>query len=57
MDLHLREWPVELNRKLKSKAALEGRTLRDVVVEAAEEWLRQSSNGRERKSTTKRKRR
>ncbi len=38
--LTIREWPVDLHRALRSKAALKGKTLREAMIEAAEEWLR-----------------
>ncbi len=38
--LTIREWPVDLHRALRSKAALEGKTLREAIIEAARLWLR-----------------
>jgi plasmid stability protein len=49
VNLLVKGFPDDLNRKLKAKAALEGRTLREVVVEAAQKWLKQNSSGRARR--------
>ncbi len=38
--LTIREWPVDLHRALRSKAALEGKTLREAMIEAARDWLK-----------------
>ncbi len=38
--LTIREWPVDLHRALRSKAAFEGKTLRQAMIEAARLWLR-----------------
>jgi len=38
--LTIREWPLELHRALRSKAALEGKTLREAMIEAAQDWLK-----------------
>ncbi len=38
--LTIREWPLDLHRALRSKAALEGKTLREAIIEAAQGWLK-----------------
>ncbi len=38
--LTIREWPIDLHRALRSKAALEGKTLREVLEEAGRDWLK-----------------
>ena len=49
MDLHVRQWPPDLKRQLKARAAVEGRTLREVLIEAAEKWLQNATKRRARK--------
>ncbi len=43
--LTIREWPLDLHRALRSKAALEGKTLRQAMIEAAQLWLRAKRKG------------
>jgi hypothetical protein len=41
------EIPEELYRQVKGKAALEGRTIREVTIELYEAWLRQGEPAKE----------
>lgn len=43
--LTIREWPLDLHRALRSKAALEGKTLREALIEAARLWLKARGKG------------
>ncbi len=43
--LTIREWPVDLHRQMRSKAAAQGITLREAMVEAARVWLRKKGRG------------
>ena len=38
--LLVERYPLALRREVKSVAARQGKTLREVMIEAAEEWLR-----------------
>ncbi len=38
--LTIREWPVDLHRQMRSRAAAQGITLREAMIEAARLWLR-----------------
>ena len=51
MELFVRNWDEALQRRLKARAALEGKPLREVLHEAAEEWLRNKSGPKKRKGT------
>ncbi len=37
--LTIRQWPVDLHRQMRSKAAAQGITLREAMIEAARLWL------------------
>lgn len=39
MVINLRDFPDELHREAKSKAALEGITLKELIIKAVEEYL------------------
>ena len=43
--LTIREWPVDLHRQMRSKAASQGITLREAMIEAARLWLRTKGKG------------
>ena len=45
MNLLVKSWPEPLQRQLKSEAIRQGRTVREVMVEAAEQWLRRNADG------------
>ena len=38
--MNIRNWPGELQRALKVAAAKTGRTVRDIIIEACEHWLK-----------------
>ena len=38
-----RKWPVRMNKKLHMVAVAQGRSMRSIVVEAVEQWLKRSS--------------
>jgi len=38
--LTIREWPLDLHRQMRSKAAAQGITLREAMIEAAQDWLK-----------------
>jgi hypothetical protein len=40
MALNLERWPRKLNKRLRRTAVDDGRSLRSIVVEACEEWLK-----------------
>ena len=39
-DMNLRDFPDDLHRKTKAKAAMEGITLKQLVIKALEEYLK-----------------
>ena len=43
--LTIRQWPVDLHRQMRSKAAFQGITLREAMIEAARLWLRTKGKG------------
>ncbi|MEE8240451.1 MAG: hypothetical protein V3R16_04230 [Nitrospirales bacterium] len=43
--LTIREWPLDLHRQMRSKAAAQGITLREAMIEACRLWLRTKGKG------------
>ncbi len=43
--LTIREWPVDLHRQMRSKAAAQGITLREAMIQAVRLWLRTKGKG------------
>ncbi len=44
--LMVERFPLELRRKVRARAARTGRTLREVIIEAAEEWLKRNGGAK-----------
>jgi len=44
-SVHIREFPMDLQRKLKSSAALDGKTVRQVFIDAVTEYLKRKKRG------------
>ena len=44
-DVNLREFPDELHREAKAKAALEGITLKELIIKAVEAYLKADKKG------------
>ena len=50
--LSVRGWPVKLNTRLKKLAARRGVSIKAILIESAEEYLKNSRNGTKRPEST-----